>query len=497
VLLLLSLLVGIYGLCVDHLNMLRTALDAEVNSRMAGFMNQIQCSEALMENCPLAIASLSTEQQILAINASFERMFGYSQTEVLGKKLGDLGLIDGGLATAKIQEHGTDWESDAYRLGQCRTKSGTIMDVEVYGVPIFQNDRMTGAYAIYLDISERLSAEVALQETLQREMRLVEITQIINSALDLSSILQRVTNLSCNLVGADAGMIGLIDQDAREIRFPYLDNLPESFAQPAPEDEGMAWQMVIKGEGVLIANYDRHPQAQQDWIDAGVKAILGTPLLTGSKCIGAICLYRLKSNQPFTDRDLGFIEVIGSQAGVAIEKANLFDEIRRLANTDDLTGVFNRRHFDTCVSLEFERALRYGRPMGLLIVDPDHFKNINDEHGHQAGDMVLKEVARRLKSNVRRSDIVARYGGDEFVIILPEINREGSIIVAEKIRALVRDKPVQIGDHSIGMKVSIGVAALPDTETETPDQLLKMADDALYEAKRSGRDRVCSADGQS
>ncbi|MBI2058461.1 MAG: diguanylate cyclase [Nitrospirae bacterium] len=169
------------------------------------------------------------------------------------------------------------------------------------------------------------------------------------------------------------------------------------------------------------------------------------------------------------------------------------DQLRELASVDELTRVYNRRHFIEVMEREFSRSVRYQKPISFILLDIDHFKEINDTHGHQVGDMVLKELAGLVQTSLRGSDVVARYGGEEFAIILPETELDGAVAAAEKIRKNVARNPFPGADASLQIKVSLGVANWPRHKVTHIDQLIRVADDALYIAKESGRDKVVVA----
>ena len=168
------------------------------------------------------------------------------------------------------------------------------------------------------------------------------------------------------------------------------------------------------------------------------------------------------------------------------------EKLRILANSDELTGLYNRRHFMSALANEIERAGRYGQPFSLIMIDLDHFKKINDAHGHDAGDHVLRQFSTDLKNTMRQLDTPARLGGEEFAAILPQTGAEKAQVVAERFRAKIENTPAIVDDVEIYFTVSIGVAAY-QPEMSGPDDLLKMADEALYEAKRTGRNRVLQA----
>ena len=164
-------------------------------------------------------------------------------------------------------------------------------------------------------------------------------------------------------------------------------------------------------------------------------------------------------------------------------------EQERLAITDGLTGLHNRRFLEEVLRIEAERCTRSGRPLSVVVLDADHFKRVNDIHGHPVGDVVLREIAQRLLRCARPSDVVARYGGEEFVVLLPEVDSEGAMEIAERCRQAIRSTPVLVDGRSVAMSVSLGVVSMPEHAQDVPS-LLRVADQSLYLAKDRGRDRV-------
>jgi diguanylate cyclase (GGDEF)-like protein/PAS domain S-box-containing protein len=183
--------------------------------------------------------------------------------------------------------------------------------------------------------------------------------------------------------------------------------------------------------------------------------------------------------------------VVGSAALIRdiTEEKRLEDRLRRLSTTDGLTGLFNRRHLDETLATEMERALRYNAPLSIMMFDVDHFKRFNDEHGHDQGDRVLQAIAQSLQEHVRKVDVPCRYGGEEFLAILPGTSQAGAIIVAERLRHAIEQMEVD----GLKVTISIGVATVPDLEVKTPATLVEAADAALYRAKRAGRNQVIAA----
>jgi two-component system cell cycle response regulator len=172
-------------------------------------------------------------------------------------------------------------------------------------------------------------------------------------------------------------------------------------------------------------------------------------------------------------------------------EAQYHEEIYRLMTLDGLTQLYNRRYFQEALEREFARSKRYGHPFSLVLFDIDHFKRINDTQGHLAGDDVLRRVAALLKTKVRTNDIIARVGGEEFAVLLPEAGRMGGVALAEKLRRMIEAEHIEHKDAMIPVTVSLGVAEFVAT-LESAEALYKCADDKLYEAKRSGRNQVKS-----
>jgi diguanylate cyclase (GGDEF)-like protein len=190
--------------------------------------------------------------------------------------------------------------------------------------------------------------------------------------------------------------------------------------------------------------------------------------------------------------DLPAMSIFAKQVAIAIENVRLFDEVQRLAAIDGLTGLNNRRHFFSIAPVEFSRARRYGHPLSAMLLDIDHFKDFNDKFGHVIGDQVLQAVAKCCKESLRQTDVLGRYGGEEFVILLSETDRHVAQTVAERLRKKVSRTTVSTEKGDLSVTVSIGIAEnneyTPDLET-----LIARADQAMYVAKHKGRNQVATS----
>jgi diguanylate cyclase (GGDEF)-like protein len=269
----------------------------------------------------------------------------------------------------------------------------------------------------------------------------------------------------------------------------------------ARSDESEQLSEVVK-EGSLDGLDDAVVESERAALDSGdigeasssgaslITVALGPPL-PGGRVHGLITVMRRERG--FTDDDRTVLRSLASQAALALENVELHVQVSRQAVTDELTGLSNHRRFQELVALEMEQVRRYHHPVGLIMVDIDDFKTVNDTYGHQQGDLVLRRVARVVADTSRETDFPVRYGGEELALVLPHTDMEGSFAIAERIRTSIealRVPRVDL-DGTLRVTASLGVAAATDG---TKDELIAEADAALYEAKRQGKNRTIKAE---
>ena len=215
-----------------------------------------------------------------------------------------------------------------------------------------------------------------------------------------------------------------------------------------------------------------------------VQSMIIVPIYVQQKPFGVMLVYSPRKVP--TNNELNFLRLFGNQIEFAVIIADLFATVKKQSVTDPLTGLYNRRYFEECIKKEAERAIRLNQPFSIISLDLDYLKKINDTYGHQAGDVAISTIAKVMKKNARSIDIPARFGGEEFSVLLSGVDSHGAVIAAERLRMAIEMEPVPQIDH---ITASIGVATFIE-QTDRIDTLMEMADQAMYQAKLEGRNRV-------
>jgi diguanylate cyclase (GGDEF)-like protein len=223
----------------------------------------------------------------------------------------------------------------------------------------------------------------------------------------------------------------------------------------------------------------------------GIHSYLGVPVVFRGHATGLIALYNAGAH-PFTEKDAQVAELFANQVAIALDNSRRVEQMEKQAITDELTGLYNRRAFAGMAEKEVGRARRYQRPLALILFDIDHFKDVNDTHGHLVGDQVLRILTETVTKPTRTTDIVCRYGGEEFIVLMPEAGREEALAMAERLREMVSGITVVAPGGTLSLTISLGVAELGSGGDETLENLIHRADKAMYSAKAAGRNAVHS-----
>lgn len=320
---------------------------------------------------------------------------------------------------------------------------------------------------------------------------LFEIGKAIGSEVDLDRLFTRISELVCALIGADACSILLIDPSGCGLVARAAYGLqPAHLSQVVFRvGEGVAGWVVARGETAIIDDVSRDPRfIELPGVNERITSLLCVPLLVrGGTPVGVLSASAATPGA-FGQRDADLLAFLAKTIALDIENIRL----RRLAITDPLTGAYNREFLHSQLPFEIEQSIMRGQPLCIALIDIDHFKSINDALGHGVGDQVLIAVVARLRNTIRTSDFLIRYGGEEFMTILPNTPRERAWEVGERMRVAIRRSAMLIDDCHVSVCISIGIAQhrVTDSIAEDADALIRRADRALYAAKRRGRDRV-------
>ncbi|MFH2067995.1 MAG: sensor domain-containing diguanylate cyclase [Candidatus Omnitrophota bacterium] len=266
------------------------------------------------------------------------------------------------------------------------------------------------------------------------------------------------------------------------------------FSFPLHEAFGIIPKVALTQQSFETLNARNDYRCDRDFINrARLSAFLAIPVAVAQNTLG-VFLLETDGKNFHNEGEIKTLSFFTNQVGIALENARLYKEVEFLSLTDGLTGLYNHRHFQKLLYEELNRSNRYKHSLSLLMIDVDFFKGYNDTYGHQAGDALLASAAKIIRGNIRTTDIAARYGGDEFCVILTETDKEAAFVKAEKIRREmeVHRLPDDKKQPDKNLSVSIGVAAFP-ADAGDREKLLKKVDDALYRSKKEGRNRVSRA----
>ncbi len=355
-----------------------------------------------------------------------------------------------------------------------------------------------------------------------------DVARALTSTLDRDTVLCAIMNQMAQFFSPESWSMLLVDEARQDLYFAVLEGHFDAIrfdpdlegretdldavrcAIPARGQsslriamgEGMAGWVAVHGEPLIVpdvqglnaADLDgvRFSEAERLAISVPVQSAISLPLQSRGRTIGVIQLfnYRLESLDAYA---ITFLHILTDYAAIAIENARAMERIQELTITDDVTRLFNTRHLQTILQSEFERARRFHTEFSIIFVDLDHFKDVNDSYGHLVGTELLVEVAQLIQFNTRAVDMVFRYGGDEFVVLLPQTGKAAAVDAAQRLRHALKEARF-LAAHALQltMVASFGVATYPQ-DGDTAEAILQAADGQMYKVKHSTRDGVASA----
>ncbi|MCW2607368.1 MAG: diguanylate cyclase with sensor, partial [Frankiales bacterium] len=363
-------------------------------------------------------------------------------------------------------------------------------------IPVRGSDEVALLATAFNEMTGDLRTYVTALEASRDELQagLARLGATLSSTHDLDRILAVVLETAMASTRASGGMVMLLSPGRDELVLAVSRGVDVPDGLRLPVGTGVTGRVAASGEALRGRTGEEPGCLRQAPGEPAASSVVSVPFTSGGSVMGVLDLYDRVDADEFDANDLASVRTFASQATVAVDNVLLHQDVQRMAVTDGLTGLWNYRHFTMTMAREAERSTRFGRPLALLLLDLDKFKSVNDTHGHQRGDAVLVEIAARVRGEVRDVDTVARYGGEELVVVLPETDQAGAEQAAERICDAVRRRPFgEPGEVPLAVTVSIGVAVFP-VHGASPATLLRAADAALYVAKDSGRDtwRVAS-----
>jgi diguanylate cyclase (GGDEF)-like protein len=358
-------------------------------------------------------------------------------------------------------------------------------------VRIDSTDELGQLASTFNNMATQLGQTIDRMELIRRASldwsRVHDVDKVIEIALDTAMCLS----------SADAGIIGLAEGEEIILAKMIGPHITTKINEPLGLGDGILARavrhrqtVVMKGANLEQNDFNLIPENNSK---------IAIPLISAHQFIGVLYLEALQSDG-FTTDIIEFLDICATGAAVAIHNALLYAEAQRLAIEDPLTGLYNRRGLFELSQLEINRIMRFQRPISALFIDIDHFKQFNDQYGYKIGDLVLRAVANCLRNNVRDIDLISRYGGEEFVILLPELDQREAIVVAERLRKTIEAECLETDEGVLSITISVGVASIApksdpvklasDHELQLLNDLIESAGQMLHIAKEQGRNRV-------
>ncbi len=351
------------------------------------------------------------------------------------------------------------------------------------------------SYFLWSVLHELDGQEVDLRGKLGEHRVLAEINVMLAHSKTPTEVFDAIVMGGMRITEMPAGSIAIYNKDEKHLILGAAKGFSKQFTRQKTfpvRPGGLTEYILLHSDPILISDLSEHPSFNNPYLmEEGIRSLIAIPLLSDREPVGVLYLddFRPRTFPSGIDEAIG---LLATQAVIAIQTQQALDRIKDLSRHDPLTGLYNRRHLNDVFVAEVHRALRMRHPFSVMLVDIDHFKEINDRFGHSVGDQALQALAHLFGHTLRPYDTAVRYGGEEFLILLPETRDEEAVLVGERLRREVES--AKLLPEESPMTCSFGVSALRKDNQghfQTPEDLIDQADKALYMAKASGRNRVC------
>ncbi|MFB6285187.1 MAG: diguanylate cyclase [Candidatus Bipolaricaulia bacterium] len=464
-------------------------------------------AEAILAAVPTPIVVLDEQGTILDANPAIQQ-WGIPRADILGRAWSELNVPAADEADAEgphpgqasqdteadhapvCEQNIVDHRGDVHRV-RWTDREGPRGDMLRVGVAIPKANRIEPIGQASQGESEHSLRSA--QQLADEAETLRQASAVVLQALDQQEAIRRILEQLAHVLPYDSASVQLLRDGELEIVGGRGWDDPDAvigmrFSIPGDNPNT---EIVQEHTPVVLRNA---PQAYSEFRKPPhdhIRSFLGVPLIVRDRLIGVLAIDSQKPDS-FTDDHVRVASAFADQVAIAIENARLYSDLQELSQTDALTGLHNRRGLTELGRRELERARRFNHALSVLMFDLDRFKAVNDTHGHGVGDSVLVGIADRCRGKLRDVDILGRYGGEEFVALLPETDLGQASEVAERLRQEVGRQPFETEAGTLSVTISVGVAAW-SSDIDDLDELLAHADGALYEAKASGRNRVRGA----
>lgn len=426
-----------------------------------------------------AVCVVDADGRFVFISEAGERIFGYRAEEMIGRPMIEFVFPEDRQRTLDAASEVQAGRPNPHFQNRYVCKNGRVAHI-MWSARWSEDHRVRIAVARDITLLKRA-------ETLQAA--LYAISEAAHLSEDLVALFRRVHQIVDELLPAPQFLVALIEPLSGVLSFPYRANTQGSALSPAStETTELAAEIVRSGQAVLINRPRRRsPNPAEEF-----RACLGVPLRSKTGMIGALLVASGSGALSYSDDDRELLEFVSIQIATAIERKQSENRLRYIARHDTLTGLANREYFRECFQAALQRAGGERATVALLYIDLDGFKEVNDTFGHVSGDLLLRQVAERLRSNLRDSDLLGRIGGDEFLVLLEGLEwLEQAAALAEQLRGKL-DEPFELAGQRVRVSASIGVAHYPQ-HGDSADDLARQADAAMYSAKALGGNRILVA----
>jgi diguanylate cyclase (GGDEF)-like protein/PAS domain S-box-containing protein len=507
--------VGLLMLVISGVGLIVGSAVSERHRIAIDLQEQTVHLNSLIENSPFGIVVLDQQGWVELTNGAFDKLFRFDPRELAGGDLSRILVPDDSWTESMLSIEKIIAGETLHTTARRRRKDGHILDLEVHAVPLLVDGRVRGSYMIYKDISEQIRASQAERQHAEVLNQLVAELQLRTQQMTLLSEMGDL--LECCATTQEA--CAVVAQSVQKL-------LPEAVSGTLylfKSSRNLVEAAILWGSASASAALFspdacwslRRGQAHWNELGGGINCshlaegsshkCLCVPMVGQGDTLGVLHLEFPGDIETRTDSasenpqdsQQRVATTVAAQIALSLASLRLRETLRDQSIRDPLTGLFNRRFMEESLDREMQRAVRKNHPVSVLFIDLDHFKRFNDSFGHDAGDLVLRSIADLFRKVFRVDDVICRYGGEEFGIILPESSAENAAIRANALRKEIKKLEIQYKNHTLGtITLSIGVACFPE-HGRTSEELLKAADQCLYQSKAGGRDLVTVATGRS